>query len=174
MKGVNRILGIGLAILVAACATTDTASTSGPTPQQLSQHPDQSLKGREMTWGGEIVSVRNEAERTIVEVLSYPLNSANEPLTDRTSMGRFLADRSGYLEPKEYTAGKRITVSGPLLGYKDGYVGETPYTYPALEARDIKLYQKVQRYPYQRQPRVNVGIGVGSGGRSGVGIGIGF
>lgn len=172
----NRLNGFVIGLLtfmLVGCSTTEVAQISGPTPQDLSRNPDQSLKGQETTWGGEIVSLRNEADRTIVEILAYPLSSSGEPLSDRNSLGRFLADRPGFLEPKEYTAGKRITVTGRLLGYKDGKVGETAYTYPVLEARDISLYQETQPRYYDQKPRVNVGVGVGSYG-SGVGIGIGF
>lgn len=172
----NSVIGfmvIIASLILPACSTTEVVKISGPTPEQLSRNPDQSVKGQRLTWGGEIISLRNKPDRTLVEVLAYPLNKSGEPLLNRKPLGRFLADHTGFLEPMEYTKGKRITVSGPLLGYKDGRIGDSHYTYPALDAQDITLYERVVPSTFSRQPRVSVGVGVGSWG-SNVGIGIGF
>jgi len=146
---------------------------SSVTPAQLSSNPDSALKGTELVWGGEIISVKNQADRTLLEVLAYPLNSSGEAAASRASTGRFLADRKGYLEPREYKPGRRVTVKGPFLGYKDGEVDGIFYRYPALEARALTLWPE-KTTNYFRQPRVNIGVGIGSHGRSGVGIGVGF
>ena len=173
MRVLNLVLMTSI-FLLAGCATQQTVDSQGPTPAQLSTSKDQTIKGQYFTWGGTIVSVTNKSDRTVLEILAYPLSSSGEPQTGRQPSGRFLADRSGFLEPEEYEPGKRITVSGPLLGYKDGLVGESPYTYPALDAQELKLFQDIPEIYDNRRPRFNLGIGVGSHGRSSVGIGVGF
>ena len=165
------VLGLMIAAL-SACASNDTGRSS-LSPAQLSSRPDPDLKGTELTWGGEIISVKNETDRTVLEILAYPLNNAGETLTGRASTGRFLADREGYLEPREYKPGRGVTVKGPFLGYKDGEVDGAFYRYPALDARELILWPE-KTTDYFPRPRVNVGVGIGSHGRSGVGIGVGF
>lgn len=163
----------GLVIITLSACSTHNIQQPSVTPAQLSSNPDSAVKGTELTWGGDIVSVRNEVDRTLVEILAYPLNSSGEIATGYSSTGRFLADREGYLEPREYMAGRRVTVEGPFLGFKDGQVDDAFYRYPVLEARALTLWPEASINQY-RQPRVNVGVGIGSHGRSGVSIGVGF
>lgn len=163
----------GLMIAALSGCSSHPVQQQSVTPAQLSTNPDPELKGTELVWGGEIISVKNETDRTLLEVLAYPLNSSGEAVAGRASTGRFLADREGYLEPREYKPGRRVTVTGPFLGYKDGEVDGTFYRYPALEARQLTLWPEKTTNRF-RQPRVNVGVGIGSHGRSGVGIGVGF
>jgi len=161
-----------IAVVLQACAT-HSIQQPVVSPAQLSSSPDLVAKGNELLWGGEIVSVVNESDSTLLEILAYPLKTSGEPATGYTSIGRFLADREGFLEPHEYPAGSRVTVKGPLLGFKDGKVDEAIYRYPALDAVELTLWPAEIMNQYH-QPRVNVGFGIGSHGRSGVGIGVGF
>jgi outer membrane lipoprotein len=166
-------LAMGLMVAAFSACSTNNIQQSSVTPAQLSSHPGSGVKGTELIWGGDIVSVKNEVDRTLLEILAYPLNSSGEAVAGYTSTGRFLADRHGYLEAREYKAGRRVTVKGPFLGFKDGKLDEAFYRYPVLEAQELTLWpeQSINQY---RQPRVNVGIGIGSHGRSGVSIGVGF
>ncbi len=94
-----------------------------------------------------------------------------------SSQGRFLADYPGFLDPAEYPVGKLVTVTGPMLGYTDGQVGDAFYRYPALRADELRGWEEETsswRYP---RPKVHVGVGIGGGSRGGwgnIGIGIGF
>ena len=135
------------------------------------------VKGQVLTWGGSIVSIKNLKDRTLLEVMAYPLASDGKPRTDLQSQGRFLADYPGFLEPTEYQPGRLVTVTGPMLGYKDGKVGDADYRYPALQANEMKLWDRQAAGRGWSRPAINVGVGVGSGGSSGwgnIGIGIGF
>ena len=167
------VLVAGLMIAAISACSSYPVQQQSVTPARLSSNPDPELKGTELIWGGEIISVKNETDRTLLEILAYPLNSSGEAVAGRASTGRFLADRKGYLEPREYKPGRRVTVKGIFLGYKDGEVDGTFYRYPALEARALTLWPE-KKTNHFRQPRVNVGVGIGSHGRSGVGIGVGF
>jgi outer membrane lipoprotein len=110
------------------------------------------------------------ADRTVLEVLAYPLDRSGRPDVSAPPQGRFLADRSGFLEPQDYRPGREVTVRGPLLGFKDGQVGTAAYRFPAIAADALKLWAASEPV---RRPRVGVSIGAGSYG-SGVGIGVGF
>lgn len=143
-------------------------------PQAVSSDTDRVARGSRLLWGGVIVAADNQSDRTILEVLGYPLDSAGRPDLDARSQGRFLIDRSGFLEPRDYAPGRAVTVAGPLLGYKDGTVAGSPYRYPAVAGEQLQLWpRRVSAYGERSQPRVGVGVGVGSHG-SGVGVSVGF
>lgn len=169
-----RFLAPIVILLLAGClGSAGVRETSGPTPADLSRAADPAVKGRAFTWGGTIASVKNLADRTLVEVIAYPLDGSAEPDVGGQSTERFLADKAGFLEPVEYQPGRRLTVTGPLLGYRDGKVGEQNYRYPVLQASELTLWPVDRTEPF-RQPSVGVGIGFGSGGYRNIGIGIGF
>ncbi len=173
LNKIATVTTVAFLLLGAGCQTTGETRPAGPLPSQLSLSGDPSVKGQVLTWGGSIVSIKNLKDRTLLEVMAYPLNSDGKPRLDRQSQGRFIADYKGFLEPAEYQVGRLVTVTGPMLGYTDGKVGEADYRYPAIAAEQLRLWPKETTRNWRR-PAVSVGIGFGSGGYSNVGIGIGF
>jgi outer membrane lipoprotein len=162
-------------LLLSACASAPDRFQEGlrePFPQQLAASPQAVTKGQRLTWGGIVIEARNLADRTLLEVLAYPLDRRGRPDTDATPRGRFLADHPGFLEPRDYAPGRAVTVSGALLGYQDGKVGEADYRFPAIAAEQLELWSR-DAVGRSLTPRVGVGVGVGSYG-SGLGVGIGF
>ena len=174
---IMRRLFLALIFLsVAGCNTSGGIQPSSVLmPAALSQSVDQTVKGKDFTWGGSVLSIKNLKDRTLIEVMAYPLDGNGRPNLGGGTQGRFLADYPGFLEPTDFPSGQLVTVTGPLLGYKDGKVGEADYRYPALQADQIKHWDNnaSYQYPYVR-PSVNIGFGIGSGGYSNIGIGIGF
>ena len=167
-----------LLLLVTSCASTPAFNTAGVdralTPQRVSTSP-QSTTGRNVQWGGTIVSTTNLKDSTQIEVLSFPLDSDGRPRVDTTAQGRFILERAGYLEPADYAAGRQVTAVGTVTGTLAGKVGEADYTYPVISARQLYLWSPERSYGGGSS---FFGFGVGSGGGgswgSGVGVGIGF
>lgn len=156
-------------LLLTACATTP-APESGPTPRQVRSSGTADGAAR---WGGQIVAVKNLRDRTLVEVLAYPLAENGRPLTDQPAQGRFLIERGGFLEPREYTTQRLIEARGQLVGFADGKVGDAPYRFPILVADELRLWDAPTGWQRPSSPRINFGVGVSNHG-SGVGVGVGF
>ena len=97
-------------------------------------------EGRRVVWGGQIIGMKNLADRSRIELLAYPLDGRQRPTVDEPSLGRFLVDRAGYLEPADYAPGRLLTVTGRLLKRVRGKVGDAPYDYPLIEADEIYLW----------------------------------
>ena len=169
----SKIVAVLAVFTLAACATQTPAPT-GPTPAEVRAS---GTTGGEVHWGGQIVNVQNERDRTLVEVLALPLDSDGEPQNDQRPQGRFLVDKSGFLEPHEYAPGRLVEVRGRLKGFVDGKVGDSAYRYPVVVSERVKLWGS-SHSSSSSAPTFwpSIGIGAGSNGTSwgGVGIGIGF
>lgn len=158
----DRTLSISLLwllMVVAGCASgpryDESTYSRVITPSQVGEAAALPL-GKGVLWGGVVVEAVNLPTETRIEVVAYPLDGAQRPQLDRPPLGRFIGVREGYLEALDYTAGRRITVSGLLVGGLEGRLGESRYRYPL-----VRLDQ-LHRWPDAppREPRLHFGIGV--------------
>jgi hypothetical protein len=79
--------------------------------------------------GGDIVSIRNLTEGTLLEMLQKPLDATDRPLdTDQTER-RFMALCDGHLDPAVYSKGRQVTLAELVLGTRTDTVGEITYGY---------------------------------------------
>ena len=126
--------------------------------------------GKRVRWGGQIISVENLKDHSLVTVLARPLQSNGRPDNDRQSAGRFIAHLSGFVDPAEYAKDAQLTVLGRVTGAVKKPVGEYPYLYPQvgveghylwppLPEREVIYYDPYfdpwyrpwwHRYPYWR------------------------
>jgi outer membrane lipoprotein len=134
-------------------------------------------EGAVVTWGGVIADTRNLPRETEIEMIGYRLDRCGKPTTSGQPVGRFIARQAGFLEPSDYRAGRRITVTGRIAGVRDGQVGEASYRFPVLDDAVVRLWPD-EAAEDQRgwTPRLTpyLGIGFGSGGFGGIGGGIGL
>ena len=169
-------LPITLLLLLSACASGPTFNTAGVdpslTPQGVTARP-QPATGKSVQWGGVIVSTTNLQGSTRIEVLAYPLDSDGQPKSDGTPQGRFILERTGYLEPASYAEGRQVTVVGTVSGTRTGRVGEADYVYPVIAARQLYLWPTA-RERGGSSTMFGIGVGGGSGGSWGSGVGVGF
>ncbi len=115
--------------------------------EELSQNPNRYL-GELVVYGGVIISSKNRAEGTELEIMQKPLDRTDEPLDVDTSHGRFLALYPGYLETAVYTKDRRITVVAEVTGREERPVGEMRYAYPTLRVHSIRLWPAYAERPY--------------------------
>ncbi|MEF8980326.1 Slp family lipoprotein [Thiohalorhabdus sp.] len=148
-------------LLVAACASQPRFDTNDTmlsvTPEDAVADMDR-LKGIRVLWGGVIVAAHNREKTTRLEILGYPLNGRQHPVTTESPQRRFLAVKEGYLETADYAQGRRVTVAGTLTGTQSGRVGEATYTYPVVRIEDSHLWPKAESR--RQEPRFHFGIGV--------------
>src|SRR6187431_3839940 len=78
---------------------------------QLRAAPE-AYKDRVVMLGGELLSTRNLAEGTLLEILQKPLDSTDRPLDSDHTEGRFMALCEGYLDPAVYSKGRQTTLAG--------------------------------------------------------------
>lgn len=159
-----RLFSLAPLLVLGACASGPSFDTSGVdksiTPRSaVAELPANT--GKSVLWGGVILSTANLENATRVELLAYPLDSSQMPLRSRDPLGRFIAERHGFLEPASYAEGRMVTVTGTLVRTEAGKVGDTDYTYPVVEANELYLWSKDSEY--NNNSNVHFGIGVGIG-----------
>ncbi len=97
--------------------------------------------GAIVIWGGKIISSLNRQDGTEITVLEMPLDSMERPEAEAQSQGRFIAKISKFLDPEIYSAGKKITVAGEIIGKETKPLGEVTYTYPVIAVKQIYLWR---------------------------------
>jgi outer membrane lipoprotein len=144
-------------LLLVACASNvpleiREAPADSPTLQEALADPDSQVS-REVRWGGLILETENTETSTRVTVLALPLSSSGKPQVGDDSGGRFVAIVPGFLDPTVYSKDRRFTVSGTITGSETRKVGEFPYRYPVVEARQHYLWPvEPQLPPRYRDP----------------------
>lgn len=107
------------------------------------------LTGSVVRWGGVISDVENLSDRTLVEVVSYPLAEDARPETDVASDGRFIASFNGFVEPLMYKTGAELTVVGSVA--KEAIIrpiGDYEYSFPVVNVTGVYLWAT------DKEPRV--------------------
>ena len=154
-----RTAALILTLTLAGCAS-DIARPIREAPAvditlaQALQNPEQ-LRANAVRWGGAIVSVENQRDASLVEIVERPLDADGQPRNTDKSAGRFLARVQGFLDPAIFAPKRLVTVAGTLDGNSTRRIGEHPYTYPLVQVEHIYLWplppRNVQHY-YYRSP----------------------
>ena len=120
------------ALLLSGCVTVpDAIKGTSPTPQDdlvRVMNAPQIYVGQESRFGGRVVSIRNEANKTRLEIASMPLDSGAKPLLDMPSEGRFIAYVNRFLEPVDFKD-QLVTVVGPIVGTEQGAIDRKSVAY---------------------------------------------
>jgi outer membrane lipoprotein len=107
--------------------------------------------------------VHNLAHSTRIEVLSYPLDSERQPITQAPASGRFMVEMEGFLEPREFPVGTAVTAQGRYARQHEGRVGGAIYRYPLLSGDRLDVWEADQAVRDPASPDVRWSIGVGIG-----------
>lgn len=148
-----------LILLPVACAVAPPLPLEGV---DRTLQPDQAARdieaarGREVVWGGVIVSSRNLESMTEIELLSFPLNANSLwPESSESAQGRFLLRSPGYLEPLDYAPGRYLVARGRIEGLVPVQVGEVRLEQPVMSAGQIHLFRSKPA-----ESRVRFGFGL--------------
>lgn len=157
----NRLLITGLLSLLIGCASAPNFDTSqvdrSVTPSSAIAETQINL-GKTVIWGGTILDTRNLKNSTQIEILGYPLNSSHRPLLNKKPLGRFIIKYPGYLESKNYSQGRQLSILGKVSGKQTSKVGESNYTYPVIKADKLHLWPL---YDEKSKTSFHFGIGIG-------------
>ncbi|RDI98326.1 hypothetical protein DVT68_12815 [Dyella solisilvae] len=150
-------------LLLAACAPAPiykpSAMTVAAAPNMVAQDP-QHYANADVIWGGRVVEVHNFPDHSEVEILAYPLDSSQRPKVDgHGGWGRFIAVTPGYVESFDMPAGTLITLSGRIVGSRNGNVGQANYVFPTVSVSQSHVWTAAEME--SGHSNVSFGIGVG-------------
>jgi outer membrane lipoprotein len=141
-KDMKRYLSLTF-LLLSACSTVPVAIKNPPSNDISYTQAVQNInnyKNAPVRWGGIIVNVENEQSFSLVQVLSYPLDSDGEPQMNKPHGGRFVFKTPEFLDPAVYTKSSEITVAGTLTGDIERAVGNKVMRMPLISATTIYLW----------------------------------
>jgi outer membrane lipoprotein len=97
--------------------------------------------GATVRWGGRIVDVEPQTNRTCFEMISTRLSDYGRPYwaTDDVG-GRFIACRTGFYDPAVFGKNREVTFTGRIDGYENRRIGEYDYRVPRVEADVVYLW----------------------------------
>src|SRR5690606_483555 len=134
------------ALLLAACATVPVplqGQYTGITPHDAAAR---NLEGAVVRWGGRIVAVEPQQNRTCFEVISTRLDSSGRPRWASDEVGgRFIACRQGFYDPALFQADREVTFTGRIAGYETRKIGGYDYRFPRLDAEVVYLWPVQER-----------------------------
>lgn len=96
--------------------------------------------GASVRWGGRVVSVEPQADRTCINVIAQPLGANAQPDGSDTSLGRFRACRAGFYDPAVFKANREVTFVGRVEGFDTVRIGDYDYRQPRVAADVVFLW----------------------------------
>lgn len=133
--------------LLAGCAGTPEP-LRGDFPPLVPAAADADDIGTEVRWGGRVLDVTPQQDRTCMEILSLRLDKASRPREDGEAGRRFLACKDDFVEPAAFPEGRLVTVVGSLTGFETRPVGEYDYRFARLQAHTIYLWAERDPDPF--------------------------
>ncbi|MDA8169919.1 MAG: Slp family lipoprotein [Nitrospiraceae bacterium] len=163
--GWMKILLLAAVLAASGCAHAISAKWRQEAPGNVTfpmvlEDPD-AYKGTVVVWGGLIIETKNMKQGTDIIVLETPLGSGERPESGYRSGGRFIARTNSYLDPAIYKANRKIAVAAIVAGKETLPLGQTQYTYPVVEIKQIHLFRKRAYLAYPPPPYWGWGWGWG-------------
>lgn len=120
--------------------------------------PDHPHSQTRVVWGGMIVKTVPLQHTTQIEVLAFPLQQNGEPDRQAASLGRFLIEHQGFLEPADFAPGRWLSAVGRIGRIQTGKVGKASYHFPVLQPEQLQLWPT--NAGSNVQTRFHFGIGI--------------
>lgn len=109
--------------------------------------------GAMVRWGGRIVDVEPESNRTCFEMISTRLGNTGRPYWASDDVGgRFIACRTGFYDPALFERNREVTFTGRVAGYENRRIGQYDYRFPRVEADIVYLWPVRERVDVVTRP----------------------
>jgi len=168
----NRMIMLLITVFLSACSTLPSTIQALPEGnlqlRKLVDSDTNNYVGKQVRWGGSIISVSMENGRSILEIKHYPLMRNGFPLSNLYSQGKFIAESNEVFDPEVYLEGLLITFSGTITSEITPNA-EARYKYmPHIDILDARLWphnkSNDNAYTYTGSESVFKGYGIyGSG-----------
>ena len=149
----KTLLVIALAASLAACASAPQPLQGQFTPLTPRQAVERDSTGAVVRWGGRIVEVEPQPNRTCFQMISTRLDVSGRPYWASDDVGgRFIACRIGFYDPAVFEKNREVTFTGRIEGYDTRRIGQYDYRLPRLAADVVYLWPVRQRVDVIERP----------------------
>ena len=110
--------------------------------------------------GGKIITVNNDDEQSLLQIVQFPLNSLGRPVVGKDSQGRFLIQSEQFLDPEVYKPGRLATFTGIIHSEQQRLIDKKRLYLPVVQMTVSHLWSKQKKirpyyggrylYPHQR------------------------
>ena len=153
MNPIKTVLVVALAASLAACATAPQPLQGQFTALTPRQAVERDSTGAVVRWGGRIVDVEPQPNRTCFQMISTKLDVYGRPYWASDDVGgRFIACRTGFYDPAVFEKNREITFTGRVDGYESRRIGQYDYRVPRLAADVVYLWPVRQRVDVIERP----------------------
>lgn len=140
MRRLRAMTALVLGAALSGCASTPDELRGGYTGPEPAEATDDDI-GTAVRWGGRLLAVQPQRDRTCFEILARQLDDAARPIESSSRPGRrFLACRDGFDDPAAWPADSDITVVGEISGFETRPIGDYDYRYPVLRLDAAHLW----------------------------------
>ena len=152
MKVRLYILAIA-AVLLSACASAPDPLQGNFAQITPRDAVDSDATGQVVRWGGRVIGVEPQTNRTCFEMMSTRLSDYARPYwaTDDVG-GRFIACRPGFYDPALFEKNREVTFTGRVDGYENRQIGGYDYRFPRMEADVVYLWPVRERVDVVTRP----------------------
>ena len=112
---------------------------TNPPVAAVQSNPD-AHKDQVVTWGGVILSSEAKKDGTEITILAKRLSSSTRPIESDVSLGRFITNINGFLDPAVFAPGREMSVNGIVTGTENRKVDDYDYLYPVVNATTYHLW----------------------------------
>ena len=149
----KTLLVVALAASLAACASAPQPLQGQFTPLTPRQAVERDSTGAVVRWGGRIVEVEPQPNRTCFQMISTRLDVSGRPYWASDDVGgRFIACRTGFYDPAVFEKNREVTFTGRIEGYDTRRIGQYDYRLPRLAADVVYLWPVRQRVDVIERP----------------------
>lgn len=153
MKVRSIALALGIATVLAACVSQPQPLQGAFAEISPQDAAATDRTGAAVRWGGRVVEVEPQSNRTCFQMISTRLGSTARPMASSDDTGgRFIACRSGFYDPALFQANREVTFTGRISGYESRKIGEYDYRFPVLEADVVYLWPIRERVDVVQYP----------------------
>ena len=147
-------------LLPGLLATALVGCASAPQPLQGQFDPitprqavEREASGAVVRWGGRIVEVEPQPNRTCFQMISTRLDVSGRPYWASDDVGgRFIACRTGFYDPAVFERNREVTFTGRIEGYESRRIGQYDYRLPRVAADVVYLWPVRERVDVIERP----------------------
>lgn len=144
----RSIVALFAALLISACSTLPSeleANSEQVITDYQSWTSTDTAHNSQVRLGGVIAKVTNLKDKTRIEVVNVPIDSAGRPSVKAEPAGRFVGYVNQFLDPITYASGRLITLLGTTAEPETGLVGESEHTFPVMTVEGYHLWRVEER-----------------------------